>query len=268
MLLCGARTKMSKFVYCGSCGPCDVSRDGRRESRRDQGVQFQSGRHKAWGEIGPEFEQATGHKLPSAICFSPVFVKRINDGEPFDIIASPTARRIMSWLKSTVERPSRKCPPRSRARNMDAARARWHSASPMSVPPRPSSARCSSARSVGGIRDSGCAGTAWTSRHWLPHQSRKVTIPTLYRERVGRQRGTRKLESSRSPRSSRRPVSISRSRLPEIQVYTVFEGAVSANSNASEAPRAPNEPPSTCPAAIRVVKAQAGMSREIGQSGR
>src|SRR5262245_49319933 len=41
------------------------------------------------GEVGPEFERATGHKLNVITGFSPVFVKQINAGEPFDIIASP-----------------------------------------------------------------------------------------------------------------------------------------------------------------------------------
>jgi len=40
-------------------------------------------------KIGPEFERATGHKLDVISGFSPVFVKRINAGEPFDVVVSP-----------------------------------------------------------------------------------------------------------------------------------------------------------------------------------
>jgi molybdate transport system substrate-binding protein len=41
-------------------------------------------------KIGPEFERATGIKLNVISGFGPAFVKRINDGEPFDVfIAGP-----------------------------------------------------------------------------------------------------------------------------------------------------------------------------------
>jgi molybdate transport system substrate-binding protein len=41
--------------------------------------------------IGPEFERTTGNKLNVISGFSPVFVRQINAGEPFDVIASPPA---------------------------------------------------------------------------------------------------------------------------------------------------------------------------------
>jgi len=40
-------------------------------------------------KIGPEFERTTGHKLNVISGFSPNFVKRINAGEPFDVVVSP-----------------------------------------------------------------------------------------------------------------------------------------------------------------------------------
>jgi len=40
-------------------------------------------------KVGSEFERASGHKLNVIMGFSPVFVKQINAGEPFDVIASP-----------------------------------------------------------------------------------------------------------------------------------------------------------------------------------
>lgn len=40
-------------------------------------------------KIGPEFERTTGHKLNVITGFSPIFVKRINAGEPFDVVVSP-----------------------------------------------------------------------------------------------------------------------------------------------------------------------------------
>ena len=40
-------------------------------------------------KIGPEFERTTGHKLNVISGFSPVFVKQINAGEPFDVVVSP-----------------------------------------------------------------------------------------------------------------------------------------------------------------------------------
>ena len=41
--------------------------------------------------IGPKFERTTGNKLNVISGFSPVFVRQINAGEPFDVIASPPA---------------------------------------------------------------------------------------------------------------------------------------------------------------------------------
>jgi molybdate transport system substrate-binding protein len=40
-------------------------------------------------KIGPDFERTTGHKLQVISGFSPVFVKQINAGEPFDVAVSP-----------------------------------------------------------------------------------------------------------------------------------------------------------------------------------
>jgi molybdate transport system substrate-binding protein len=39
--------------------------------------------------VGPEFERTAGHKLNVIVGFSPNFAKQINAGEPFDIIFSP-----------------------------------------------------------------------------------------------------------------------------------------------------------------------------------
>ena len=39
--------------------------------------------------IGPEFEKVSGHKLNTTTGLSPEFVRRINSGEPFDVIAAP-----------------------------------------------------------------------------------------------------------------------------------------------------------------------------------
>jgi molybdate transport system substrate-binding protein len=39
--------------------------------------------------VGPEFERATGHKLKVVTGFSPELVARINNAEPFDVIAVP-----------------------------------------------------------------------------------------------------------------------------------------------------------------------------------
>jgi molybdate transport system substrate-binding protein len=40
-------------------------------------------------KVGSEFERASGHRLDVIVGFSPVFVKQINAGESFDVIASP-----------------------------------------------------------------------------------------------------------------------------------------------------------------------------------
>ena len=40
-------------------------------------------------KIGPEFERTTGHKLNVISGFSPIFVKQINAGEPFDVVVGP-----------------------------------------------------------------------------------------------------------------------------------------------------------------------------------
>ena len=42
-------------------------------------------------EIGPEFEKGSGHKLHVDTGLSSEFVRRINGGEPFDVIAVPLA---------------------------------------------------------------------------------------------------------------------------------------------------------------------------------
>src|SRR4029079_14544613 len=39
--------------------------------------------------IGPEFEQNSGHKLKMTTGLSAEFVRRINSGEAFDVIAAP-----------------------------------------------------------------------------------------------------------------------------------------------------------------------------------
>jgi molybdate transport system substrate-binding protein len=40
-------------------------------------------------KVGPGFERASGHQLNVVTGFSPVFVKQINAGEPFDLVVSP-----------------------------------------------------------------------------------------------------------------------------------------------------------------------------------
>src|SRR4029079_16597618 len=39
--------------------------------------------------VGPEFEKSSGHKLNTATGLSAEFVRRINSGEAFDVIAAP-----------------------------------------------------------------------------------------------------------------------------------------------------------------------------------
>lgn len=43
------------------------------------------------GEVGPEFEKDLGHKLNVIMGLSSEFVRRINGGEAFDVIAAPPA---------------------------------------------------------------------------------------------------------------------------------------------------------------------------------
>src|SRR5438270_8371330 len=40
------------------------------------------------GEIGPEFERTTGHKLNVINGYSPIFLQRIRAGEPFDVFVT------------------------------------------------------------------------------------------------------------------------------------------------------------------------------------
>lgn len=42
-------------------------------------------------KVGADFERGTGHRLNVVSGFSPVFVKQINAGEPFDVVVSPPA---------------------------------------------------------------------------------------------------------------------------------------------------------------------------------
>jgi molybdate transport system substrate-binding protein len=42
-------------------------------------------------KVGPDFQRATGHKLTVVSGFGPDFVRRINAGEPFDILVSAPA---------------------------------------------------------------------------------------------------------------------------------------------------------------------------------
>jgi molybdate transport system substrate-binding protein len=41
-------------------------------------------------KVGPEFEKTTGHKLTVISSFSPEFIARINAGETFDVVCAPT----------------------------------------------------------------------------------------------------------------------------------------------------------------------------------
>jgi molybdate transport system substrate-binding protein len=50
-------------------------------------------------EIGPQFEQATGHKLIISSDLPPAFVRRANAGEPFDILISGSSP-IDEWIKA------------------------------------------------------------------------------------------------------------------------------------------------------------------------
>src|SRR3954451_18936390 len=59
------------------------------------------------GEIGPQFERTTGHKLDVINGYSPVFLKQIQAGEPFDVFV--TIPTIMDALleNGTLIRDSR-----------------------------------------------------------------------------------------------------------------------------------------------------------------
>ena len=204
-----------------------------------------------FGEIGPEFERATGHKLNVIIGFSPVFVKQINDGEPFDIIASPPGAinglvrdgKVIAETRTTLARAGYGVTVRAGAPKPDVSTTEAFKRALLN------------AKSVGYLPTPGVPELLERLEDCRRHQVESHNTKDRYRERVGRQRRARNW-SHRDHPGPHDPRSRSRgSASPEIQVYTVFEAAVSANSKAPEAARALINF-LIGPAAIRAIKAQ------------
>ena len=72
--------------------------------------------------IGPEFEKNSGHKLNTTTGLSAEFVRRINSGEAFDVIAAPPGSLVglIRGGKILPELADRNCPLEVRRRG-----ARW-----------------------------------------------------------------------------------------------------------------------------------------------
>ena len=203
------------------------------------------------GEIGPEFEQATGHKLNVVIGFSPVFVKQINDGEPFDIIASPPGAinglvkngKVIAETRTTLARAGYGVAVRAGTPKPDVSTTEAFKRALLN------------AKSVGYLPTPGVPELLERLEIADAIKS-KVTIPTtdIVNELVAK--GELEIGVIAITQVLTTPgLDLAGPLPPEIQVYTVFEGAVSANSNASEAARALIKF-LIGPAAIRVVKAQ------------
>jgi molybdate transport system substrate-binding protein len=201
--------------------------------------------------IGPEFERTTGNKLNVISGFGPVFVRQINAGEPFDVVASPPP--IIDGL---IKNGKALADTRTKlVRSGVGVEVRKGAAKPDINSTEAFKRALLNAKSIGYLPTAGVPqlierlGIADAIKH-------KVTIPDtdIVSELVAKgelELGvvviTQILTTSGVDLVGPLP--------PEIQFYTSFEGAVSSQSRAPDAARALIRF-LTGPVAIPVIKAQ------------
>jgi molybdate transport system substrate-binding protein len=201
--------------------------------------------------IGSEFERATGNRLNVITGFSPVFVQQINAGEPFDIIASPpgTISGLINNGKVIAETRTR------------LARAGYGVAVRAGAPKPDVSTTEAFKRTLLNAKSIGYLPTPGVPEllerlEIADAIKSKVTIPRtdIVNELVAK--GELEIGIIPITQTVTTPgIDLAGPLPPEIQVYTVFEGAVSANSKAPDEARALIKF-LTGPTAIPVIKAQ------------
>ena len=201
--------------------------------------------------IGPEFERTTGNKLNVISGFSPVFVRQINAGEPFDVIASPPATidglakdgKVLAETRTKLVRSGTGVEVRKGAPKPDISSTEGFKRALLN------------AKSIGYLPTAGVPqlierlGIGDTIKH-------KVTIPDtdVVSELVAK--GELELGVVVITQILTTPgVDLVGPLPPDIQFYVSFEGAVSSQSRAPDAARALINF-LTGPVAIPVIKAQ------------
>jgi len=201
--------------------------------------------------IGPEFERTTGNKLNVISGFSPVFVRQINAGEPFDVIASPpgTIDGLMKDGKVLAETRTKL------VRSGVGVEVRKGAPKPDISSTEAFKRALLNAKSIGYLPTAGVPqlierlGIADAIKH-------KVTIPDtdIVSELVAK--GELEVGVVVITQILTTPgVDLVGPLPPDIQFYTSFEGAVSSQSRAPDAARALIKF-LTSPVAIPVIKAQ------------
>jgi molybdate transport system substrate-binding protein len=201
--------------------------------------------------IGPEFERTTGNKLNVISGFSPVFVRQINAGEPFDVIASPpgTIDGLMKDGKVLAETRTKL------VRSGVGVEVRKGAPKPDISSTEAFKRALLNAKSIGYLPTAGVPqlierlGIADAIKH-------KVTIPDtdIVSELVAK--GELEVGVVVTTQILTTPgVDLVGPLPPDIQFYTSFEGAVSSQSRAPDAARALIKF-LTSPVAIPVIKAQ------------
>jgi molybdate transport system substrate-binding protein len=203
------------------------------------------------GEVGPEFERATGHKLNVITGFSPVFVKQINAGEPFDIIASPPGAinglvkdgKVVAETRTTLVRAGYGVAVRAGAAKPDVSTTESFTRAVLD------------AKSIGYLPTPG-----------VPELLERLKIADAIKWKVTKPNSdiVNELVAKGELAIGIIPITqvittpglaLAGPLPPEIQVYTVFEAIVSANSKAPDAARVLIKF-LTGPAANPVIKAQ------------
>jgi molybdate transport system substrate-binding protein len=202
-------------------------------------------------KIGAEFEHTTGHKLNMITGFSPVFVRQINAGDPFDVIASPPGTinglietgKVIAETRTRLARSGygvavRAGAPRLDVNTTEAFKRALLNAKSIGYLPTPG---------VPELLERLGIAEAIKSKLTIPKEDVVNELVAKGELEIGIIAITQILTTPGIELAGPLP--------PEIQVYTVFEGAVSANSKAPEAARTLLKF-LTGPTAIPVIKAQ------------
>jgi molybdate transport system substrate-binding protein len=202
-------------------------------------------------KIGSEFERSTGNTLSVTTGFSPVFARQINAGEPFDVIISPPSTldgligngKVIAETRTKLVRSGYGVEVRAGAAKPDIGSIEAFKVALLN------------AKSIGYLPTPGIP--ELLVRLGIADAIKpKVTIPNsdIVSELVAK--GELEIGVVAITQILTTPgVDLVGPLPPEIQVYTAFEGAVSANSKAPDAARALIKF-LTGTAAIPVIKAQ------------
>ncbi len=184
-------------------------------------------------EVGPEFEKSSGHKLEVRTGLSPEFVRRINAGEAYDVIAAPPGSldglirtgKIAAGSTTNIARSGygvivRKDAPKPDIGSVDSFKRALLNAKSITYLPVPGVPQL--------IEKLGLKETI----------AAKVTIPNTDASSELVAKGEIELGIVAATQAFTTPGVELAGPLPaEIQIYTIFAGAVSVRSNASDAAR-------------------------------